>query len=104
MGAITKTAAKYWPGAVIVPLMSTGATDGLYLRNAGIPMYGTTSIFDPADGDRSHGKDDRIPVEAFHASGDYFYDLVKTLSANVSPGGRAQRSPVLLSATYQAMH
>jgi hypothetical protein len=38
MGAITKTTAKYWPGAVIVPQMSTGATDGLYLRNAGIPV------------------------------------------------------------------
>ena len=84
MGAITKTAAKYWPGAVIVPQMSTGATDGLYLRNAGIPVYGTTSIFDTVDGDRSHGKDERIPVEAFHTSGDYFYDLVKTLSANVA--------------------
>jgi acetylornithine deacetylase/succinyl-diaminopimelate desuccinylase-like protein len=85
MGAITKTAAKYWPGAVIVPQMSTGATDGLYLRNAGIPVYGTTSIFDTVDGDRSHGKDERIPVEAFHRSGDYFYDLMKTLSANVAP-------------------
>jgi acetylornithine deacetylase/succinyl-diaminopimelate desuccinylase-like protein len=82
MGAITKTAARYWPGAVIVPQMSTGATDGLYLRNAGIPVYGTTSIFDTVDGDRSHGKDERIPVEAFHTSGDYFYDLVKVLSAN----------------------
>jgi acetylornithine deacetylase/succinyl-diaminopimelate desuccinylase-like protein len=85
MGAITRTAAKYWPGAVIVPQMSTGATDGLYLRNAGIPVYGTTSIFDAVDGDRSHGKDERIPVEAFHTSGDYFYELLKTLSANVSP-------------------
>jgi acetylornithine deacetylase/succinyl-diaminopimelate desuccinylase-like protein len=73
------------PTPVIVPQMSTGATDRLYLRNAGIPVYGTTSIFDTVDGDRSHGKDERIPVEAFHTSGDYFYDLVKTLSANVSP-------------------
>jgi acetylornithine deacetylase/succinyl-diaminopimelate desuccinylase-like protein len=85
MGAITKTAAKYWPGAVIVPQMSTGATDGLYLRNAGIPVYGTTSIFDLVDGDRSHGKDERINVEAFHTSGDYFYDLVKSLAGGGVP-------------------
>ena len=85
MGAITKTAAKYWPGAVIVPEMSTGATDGLYLRNAGIPVYGTSSIFDAVDGDRSHGRDERINVEAYHTSGDYFYDLVKSLSANAVP-------------------
>jgi acetylornithine deacetylase/succinyl-diaminopimelate desuccinylase-like protein len=85
MGAIAKTSAKYWPGAVIVPYMSTGATDGLYLRNAGIPVYGTTSIFDAVDGDRSHGKDERIGVEAFHRSGDYFYDLVKSLAVNAVP-------------------
>jgi acetylornithine deacetylase/succinyl-diaminopimelate desuccinylase-like protein len=85
MGAITKTAAKYWPGALIVPVMSTGATDGMHLRNAGIPVYGTTSIFDQVDGDRSHGKDERINVEAFHTSGDYFYDLVRSLSAEVVP-------------------
>jgi len=59
------------------------ATDGLYLRNAG-PVYGTTSIFDLVDGDRSHGKDERINVEAFHIAGDCFYELVKTLSANVA--------------------
>jgi len=47
-------------------------------------VYGPTSIFDPVDGDRSHGKDERINVEAFHTSGDYFYELVKTLSANVA--------------------
>ena len=57
------------------------ATDGLYMRNAG-PVYGTTSIFDLVDGDRS--QDERINVEAFHTSGDYFYELVKTLSANVA--------------------
>ena len=70
---------------MIVPQMSTGASDGFYLLNDGIPVYGTTSIFDAVDGDRSHGKDERIPVEAFHTSGDYFYELMKTLSANVSP-------------------
>ena len=61
------------------------ATDGLYLRNAGF-VYGTTSIFDLVDGDRSHAKDERggINVEAFHTTGDYFYELVKTLSANVA--------------------
>ena len=37
------------------------ATDALYMRNAG-PVYGTTSIFDLVDGDRSHGKDERINV------------------------------------------
>jgi len=29
-----------WPDVIVVPMMGTGATDGLYLRNAGIPTYG----------------------------------------------------------------
>jgi hypothetical protein len=34
-----------WPGVPIVPTMSTGATDGKYLRIAGIPTYGIACIF-----------------------------------------------------------
>ena len=49
----------------LVPVMETGATDGLYLRNAGMPVYGVTGIaYDPED-NRSHGKDERILVRAF---------------------------------------
>jgi acetylornithine deacetylase/succinyl-diaminopimelate desuccinylase-like protein len=81
MGPIEKLAAKYWPGAVIVPEMSTGATDGLYLRNAGIPVYGATAIFDTVDGDRSHGKDERISIKAFNDAGEYWFELVKALSS-----------------------
>ena len=35
-----------WPGVTIVPEMSTGATDGLYVRNAGIPVYGVSAVQD----------------------------------------------------------
>lgn len=35
-------------GVTIVPFMETGATDGLLLRNAGIPVYSVTGIaYDP---------------------------------------------------------
>ena len=44
----------------VLPMMETGATDGLRLRNAGIPVYGVTGIaYDPEDV-RAHGKDERI--------------------------------------------
>src|SRR5436189_4072596 len=33
-----------FPGVIVVPVMGTGATDGLYLRNAGIPTYGVEGI------------------------------------------------------------
>ena len=36
---------QMFPGAVVVPVMSTGATDGLYLRNGEIPTYGVDGTF-----------------------------------------------------------
>ena len=42
--------------------METGATDGLYLRNAGVPVYGFTGLFIAIDDVRAHGKDERILI------------------------------------------
>jgi acetylornithine deacetylase/succinyl-diaminopimelate desuccinylase-like protein len=71
---------RMWPGAAIVPEMSTGATDGLYVRNAGIPVYGTSAVFDRLDDVRAHGRDERIPVKSFHDSAEFLYQLLKTLT------------------------
>ena len=44
IGPITKLSAEFFPGAVVLPIMSAGATDGSYLRNAGIPTYGHSGM------------------------------------------------------------
>lgn len=80
MGPIEQLAAQMWPGATVVPQMSTGATDGLYVRNAGIPTYGVGALFDRIDDIRAHGKDERIGVNAYHDAAAYMYELVKTLA------------------------
>ena len=69
-----------WPGTAIVPEMSTGATDGLYVRNAGIPTYGVSAIFDRVDDVRAHGRDERVGIEAFHNAAEFWYQLVKAVS------------------------
>src|SRR5207253_2285120 len=46
MNAIEKTTEEMWPGVPVIPVMSTGATDGLYLRNARIPTYGISGFFE----------------------------------------------------------
>jgi acetylornithine deacetylase/succinyl-diaminopimelate desuccinylase-like protein len=73
--------ARYWPGVPIVPEMSTGATDGLYTRNAGIPTYGVAAIFDDLNDSRAHGRDERVGVREFHQAAEYWYELVKQLSS-----------------------
>ena len=84
MGPIEALAAKYWPGVPIVPEMSTGATDGLYTRNAGIPTYGVSAIFEDLNDSRAHGRDERVGVREFHRAAQYWYELVKRLSSGPS--------------------
>jgi acetylornithine deacetylase/succinyl-diaminopimelate desuccinylase-like protein len=74
-----------WPQAVVVPEMSTGASDGLYVRNAGIPVYGVSAVFEELGDDRAHGRDERIGVKAYHDAAEYWYQLVKTLASAAPP-------------------
>src|SRR5207249_12094523 len=46
-------------------LMSAGATDGSFLRNAGIPTYGNSGLAGDVDDVRAHGKDERVAVKSF---------------------------------------
>jgi acetylornithine deacetylase/succinyl-diaminopimelate desuccinylase-like protein len=66
-----------WPGVVVVPTMSPGASDGLFLRNAGIPVYGVSGLFLDVDDVRSHGRDERIEVRAFYESLEFLDRLVR---------------------------
>ena len=51
----------------IIPQMSTGATDGLYFRAAGIPVYGVEGSWGISpDDERAHGLDERLPVRAIY--------------------------------------
>jgi len=62
--------------------METGATDGLYLRNAGLAVYGVSGLFvDPniADDVRAHGLNERIGVKAFYDQLEFTYRLLKAL-------------------------
>jgi acetylornithine deacetylase/succinyl-diaminopimelate desuccinylase-like protein len=70
-----------WGSIPISPTMETGATDGLYFRNAGIPVYGFTGIFLAVDDNRMHGKDERILVKAFDEALDFTYDVLKRVAA-----------------------
>jgi acetylornithine deacetylase/succinyl-diaminopimelate desuccinylase-like protein len=80
MGAIEKLSHEFWPTAVVLPTMSAGATDGSYLRNAGIPTCGHSGLAGDINDIRAHGKDERIPVKSFYEGKEYLYRLVKTLA------------------------
>jgi acetylornithine deacetylase/succinyl-diaminopimelate desuccinylase-like protein len=72
---------EFWPDVPVLPLMATGASDGLYLRNAGIPTYGVSGIFGELGEGRAHGRDERVGVRQFYEGAQFLYALVKRLSS-----------------------
>jgi acetylornithine deacetylase/succinyl-diaminopimelate desuccinylase-like protein len=82
MSTISTITNTLWPGVPSVPMMVMGATDGLYLRAAGIPTYGVQGIFYDRDDIRFHGRDERVKVQAFYEGQTFLYELVKRLSSS----------------------
>jgi acetylornithine deacetylase/succinyl-diaminopimelate desuccinylase-like protein len=60
--------------------MSTGATDGLFLRNASIPVYGVSGLFGEINDNRAHGQDERILVKSFFEGQEFLYRLTTRLA------------------------
>ena len=81
LDAIKQVTAEFWPGIPVIPTMSTGATDGSFLRNVGIPVYGTSGLASDIDDVRAHGKDERVLVKSFYDGQEYLYHLVKLLAS-----------------------
>jgi acetylornithine deacetylase/succinyl-diaminopimelate desuccinylase-like protein len=73
--------AKLYGGLPVVPVMDTGASDGKYLRIAGIPTYGVPGVFEDVDDVRAHGKDERIGIKDFYDGVDFYYEFIKSLGS-----------------------
>jgi len=80
--AIERATAQFWPGIPVIPAMLTSATDGSYLRNAGIPTYGHSGLAGDVNDVRAHGKDERVLVRSFLDGNEYLYRLVKALASD----------------------
>jgi acetylornithine deacetylase/succinyl-diaminopimelate desuccinylase-like protein len=74
LGLITKAAEATWPGVPVVPVLEVGATDGLFLRQAGYDVYGLNHFQRDEDA-RAHGKDERIGIRQFDEAARFSYTL-----------------------------
>jgi acetylornithine deacetylase/succinyl-diaminopimelate desuccinylase-like protein len=81
MSALRSIAAKMWPGALVLPIMETGASDSIHTMFAGIPSYGINGLAIDRDDNRMHGRDERIGIESFYAGLDFYYEFLKALTA-----------------------
>jgi len=77
---VEKLTATMWPGVMVTPVMSTGASDGKFIRNAGMSVYGVSGIFFEIDDIRAHGRDERIGIKEFYEGVDFMYSLIKALT------------------------
>jgi acetylornithine deacetylase/succinyl-diaminopimelate desuccinylase-like protein len=84
MGPIARVTKRLWD-IPVMPVMETGATDGLFFRNAGVPVYGVSGVFVDINDIRAHGRDERIGVQDYYDGAEYIYQLIKEVS---SQGGR----------------
>ena len=80
MGKVETVTKKMWPGIPVLPVMGVGASDGKYLRAAGMPTYGISGVFLDVDDFRMHARDERIRVDDFYEGLEYNYEIIKTFS------------------------
>jgi acetylornithine deacetylase/succinyl-diaminopimelate desuccinylase-like protein len=79
--AVTSATEKEWAGVPVVPIMVPYATDGAYLRAAGIPTYGVQGFFMDRDDIRFHGRDERLLISSFYEGQEFLYNVVKELGS-----------------------
>jgi acetylornithine deacetylase/succinyl-diaminopimelate desuccinylase-like protein len=76
---LTRITDAIWPGTPVTPVMETGATDSIYFAQVGIRCYGFSAIALERDDIRAHGRDERLPIDSYWKSLDFFYAFVKAL-------------------------
>ena len=74
---LTRLTQAIWPGTPVTPVMENGASDSIYFAQAGIPSYGYSAIALERDDERAHGRDERLPVDSFWKSLDFFHSFLK---------------------------
>jgi carboxypeptidase PM20D1 len=80
MDAIEYALSNRYPDVQLVPYMASYGTDGREFRAVGIPVYGSAGIFMKPEEGFAHGLNEKISVEAFYNSLDYWERLMKKLS------------------------
>jgi acetylornithine deacetylase/succinyl-diaminopimelate desuccinylase-like protein len=79
--ALTK---QMWGSIPVIPTMSTGATDGRFLRAVGIPTYGVSGIFSNPGENNAHGRDEKLRTRSYYDGLDFLYQLVKQVSGTIA--------------------
>jgi carboxypeptidase PM20D1 len=80
VSAVTKAVHARFADIPVIPMMEPGGTDGLHLRNAGIPTYGIMGYFIRTEDESLHGLNERVPVRSFFAALEHWYIVLHELA------------------------
>ena len=80
--AVTDLTKKMWGNIPVIPTMSTGASDGAYLRGAGIPTFGVSGLFMQPGESNVHGRDEKMRVKSFYEGLDFLDQVVRRITAS----------------------
>ncbi|MGZ8413063.1 MAG: M20/M25/M40 family metallo-hydrolase [Gemmatirosa sp.] len=80
LAATTELTRRMWGDIPVIPTMSTGATDGRFLRAGGIPTYGVSGIFSTPGETNAHGRDEKLRVRSFYEGLEFLDQLVRRLA------------------------
>ena len=73
--------ATRFPNAPVLPFQSAGATDGAFLRAAGIPVYGFGGLWGiVGQREGAHGLDERVWAEGFHGQVPTWMEMLRRVA------------------------
>jgi acetylornithine deacetylase/succinyl-diaminopimelate desuccinylase-like protein len=81
MKPLEKWVAAFWPGIPVVPTMSLGASDAVWVSNAGLTTYEITGLALERDNHRAHGQDERLSSKEFATGNQFYYRFLKELTS-----------------------
>src|SRR5207245_10282947 len=73
--ALERAQARVFPGAITIPSMLNGATDGAFLRAKGVQSYGVGSYIENGES-LAHGNDERVSIEGIGKFLEFVYYAV----------------------------
>lgn len=80
LSAVSKAVHSRHPDLRLITYMSSGGTDAMHFRNAGIPTWGVGSIFMNPDEMYAHGLNERVPIKAFDEALDHWSIIIRELT------------------------
>jgi acetylornithine deacetylase/succinyl-diaminopimelate desuccinylase-like protein len=81
-GAVSESVHARFPGVRIIGYMTSGATDGMHFRRAGIPTWAMGGIVMKPNDVFAHGLNERVPIDSFYGAMDHWSIIIKNLASD----------------------